>query len=435
MTSPTLSDDLDELLPSTPLLDDETPFATMMSSFDAAAHELGIAQDVYAILRKPDREISVAVPVRLDDGHISVFDGYRIQHNSGLGPFLGPLRMQKGLKVDELRALAAWMTWKCAMLNVPFGGSAGGIKIDTRRHSQGELERAVRRYTASLLADIGPERDVMMPDLRADESVMAWVLDTISSHSRFTESSAVTGKPVSMAGSLRSRQAVADGLYIILQLATAHFGVQASPLKVVIQGAGQVGGTLARILHDQGAKVCGISDLHGAFWNEEGLDVPSILGYRKLHGSLSECPGNFERISNAEMLKRPCDVLIPCAVANAIHSNNARGIEAKLIIEGAHGPISRKADRILGERGIHVVPDILANGGGVVLSYFEWVQNRQGYYWVADQLEKRLIRFMRDAWMSVRSIQDHHNVDLRGAANILAVERVTKADEMRGIYA
>ncbi|MFT5151340.1 MAG: glutamate dehydrogenase (NAD(P)+), partial [Planctomycetota bacterium] len=340
------------VLSSTPLLDEETPFASMMTNFDAAARLLGTRPASYKILRKPDREVTVAVPVQLDDGELVVFDGFRIQHNAGLGPFLGPLRLHDTLGRDDLRALAAWMTWKCALLGVPFGGSAGGIRIDTKRHSRGELERAVRRYTASLLQDIGPDRDVFMPDLRADENVMAWVLDTISSHSRFTESSAVTGKPIAMAGSLKSKTAVADGLHIMLQLAASHFGLTSSPLKVAIQGAGTVGGALARVLHGKGFKVCGISDLHGGFWNDDGLDIPTILDYRLGHGSLTDCEGSFERITNQELLHHSCDVLIPCAVANAIHSRNAEGVCAKLIIEGAHGPVSQRADRILAERGV-----------------------------------------------------------------------------------
>ena len=425
----------DGIMSSTPRLDEETPFASMMANFDAAARVLGANTSEYKILRKPDREITVAIPVRLDDGELVVFDGYRIQHNAGLGPFLGPLRLHPALELDELRALAGWMTWKCALLGVPFGGSAGGIKMDTKRHSLGELERAVRRYTANLLQDIGPDRDVLMPDLRADENVMAWVLDTISSHSRYTESSAVTGKPISMAGTIGSRTAVADGLHIILQLAANHFGLVPAPMRVIIQGAGTVGGALASNLYEQGIKVCGISDVHSAMWNERGLDIPAILEHRRQHGSLGDCQGDFELITNEEMLTKPCDVLIPCAVANAIHSRNAHDIKAKLIIEGAHGPVSQRADRILAERGVHVVPDILANGGGVVLSYFEWVQNRQGYYWIGDVIMKRLIRFMREAWLAVREVQVKYDVDLRMAANVLAVQRVASADETRGIYA
>jgi len=425
----------DELLPSTPPLDEETPFAAMMESFDRAARMLGTNPAEYKILRKPDREVAISVPVQLDNGELAVFDGYRIQHNAGLGPFLGPLRLQADLRRDELRALAAWMTWKCALLGVPFGGASGGIRIDTRRHSVGEIERAVRRYTASLLGDVGPDRDVFTPDLRADEQVMAWVMDTISMHARQTENQAVTGKPVSMGGSLSNREAVARGLRVILRLASAHCGLRRGPQSVVIQGAGTVGGTLAGILHEEGHRVIGISDVHGAFYNEKGLDIPTILEWRRKHRSLQDCQGDFDVMTNSDLLTQPCDVLMPCAVANAIHSRNAANVHARVIVEGAHGPVSPRADRILESKGIHVVPDILANGGGVVVSYFEWVQNRQGYYWVEDVVEKRLNRFMREAWDGVRNTQDTHDISLRMAANILAVQRVAAADELRGIYA
>ncbi|HJP02547.1 MAG TPA: Glu/Leu/Phe/Val dehydrogenase [Planctomycetota bacterium] len=425
----------DEVLPNTPLLDDETPFATMMSSFDEAATELGIDAAEYAVLRKPDREVAVSVPAQLDDGGLTVFDGYRIQHNAGLGPFLGPLRLQRDLKIDELRAIAGWMTWKCAVLNVPFGGSAGGIRLDPRAHSPGEIERAVRRYTASLLGDVGAERDVFTPDVGTDERVMAWIMDTISNHARVTENAAVTGKPTGLGGSVGHEDAVAQGLRVVMRLAIQLFDLPVGGLRVVIQGAGCVGGNLARILHTDGHRVCGISDVHGAFFAPAGLDIPQILAWRAAHGSLQDCPGDFERISNEELMVRPCHVLVPCATANAIHSRNAGAVQAKLIIEGAHGPVSARADHMLEGRGIPVVPDILANGGGVVMSYLEWVQNRMGWYWIEAVVDKRLRRFMTEAWRAVLKAQRKHDVRLRMAASIVAVQRVAKADALRGLYA
>ena len=430
-----LEEDSDELLPSTPLLDDETPFSTMMSSFDEAAHRLGIEPGEYAILRKPDREVAVSVPVRLDDGRLAVFDGYRIQHNAGLGPFLGPLRLQRRLKIDELRALAAWMTWKCAVLNVPFGGAAGGIRLNARRHSKGEIERAVRRYTASLLTDIGPDRDVFAPDVAAGEDVMAWVMDTVSTHARVTENAAVTGKPTALGGSIGHEDAVAQGVRVILRLAVEHFKLSTGSLRVIVQGAGTVGGNLARILHADGHKVCGISDVHGAFFNPDGLDLGPILDYRAEHGSLRGFQGNFQTITNDDLLAQTCDVLIPCATANAIHSRNADRVDAKLVVEGAHGPISAHGNRILETAGIPIVPDILANGGGVVLSYFEWVQNRTGYQWIHQVIEKRLRRFMSEAWNQCMDLSREHDVSLRMAASMTAVGRVAAADTLRGIYA
>lgn len=430
-----LEDDMDDLLPSTPELDEETPFATMMASFDEAAHELGVERDVYAILRKPDREIKVSVPVRLDNGSVAVFDAYRIQHSAGLGPFLGPLRLEKGLRVDELRALAAWMTWKCAVLNVPFGGSAGGIRINAPRHSDGEVERAVRRYAAVLAADVGPDRDVFAPDVNSDERIMAWIVDTLSSHARVSANAAVTGKPTFMGGTLGHEDAVAQGLRVILRLATERYKLPSGPLRIAIQGAGTVGGNLARLLHADGHKIVAMSDVSGALLSKNGLDVPSILQWRAECGPLDEYTGPCDQGTNADLLSMECDVLIPCAMANALHSRNAESVNTKLVIEAAHGPVSMRADRIMHGNGIPIVPDILANGGGVVMSYFEWVQNRMGYSWIHPVINKRLRRFMTEAWNNCTTFTDEHNVRLRMAANMVAVQRVSAADIMRGIYA
>ncbi len=423
------------ILPTTPILDEESPFATMMSLFDEAAAILGVAPDNYAILRKPDREVAVAVPFRTDDGKLMVADGYRIQHNMGLGPFLGPLRVSTDISVDMLRALAAWMTWKCAVLNIPFGGAAGGLRMDTDQRSRGELERAVRRYTASMLDMCGPERDIFAPDVGTDQDIMAWVVETVSSHVRHTENAAVTGKPLSMNGTLGHEDAVAQGLRVIFHRAIDFYDLPDRGVKVTIQGAGKVGGNLARLLHGEGFRVIGLSDVSGACFNEEGLDVPRLMAWRNEHRKLQGCPGDFELLSNEELLSRPTDVLVPCAIPNAIHSRNARGIEAKLILEGAHGPVSARADRILNDRGIPVVPDIIANAGGVVSNYFEWVQNRQGLSWIEPVVRKRLTRFMTEAWTAVVDMKVKHNVRMRMAANMLAVERVAQADTYRGIYA
>jgi glutamate dehydrogenase (NAD(P)+) len=424
----------DDLLPATPALDEESPFATMMSSFDEAAARLGVKPDEYQILRKPDREISVSVPIQLDDGSLGVLDGYRVQHNQGLGPFAGPLRLSKDVKLDELRALAAWMTWKCALLNIPFGGAAGGIRINAKRRSRGELERAVRRYAAVLFGVLGPDRDILTPDVGCDQQVMAWIMDTISAHERHTENAVVTGKPTSLGGTRGHDTAVASGIRTILGLALEHFKLPPSP-TVVIQGAGRVGGPLAEVLAKAGLRVIGLSDVSGGLHNPRGLPVAELRAHRAAAHSLQDAKGDFERLSNEDMLQLPCDVLIPCAIPNALHSNNARQIEARLVIEGAHGPVSPRADRILHERNIPVVPDILANAGGVVVDYFEWVQNRQGFSWLEDVVEKRLARFMTEAWRAVTEVQLQHGVRMRMAANMLAVGRVARADALRGIYA
>jgi len=435
MAQPILPPLEEGLMPNTPLLDEESPFASMMAVFDDAARRLGIDMGEYQILRKPEREVTVAVPVRLDDGSIRVFDACRVQHNAGLGPFTGPLRIAPDLKLDELRALAAWMTLKCALVGIPLGGAAGGIRMNPDKYSRAELERAVRRYTASLLDVIGPERDVFTPDLGTDEGVMAWVMDTVSEHKRHTVSAVVTGKPVSLGGSAGSKDAVAQGLRVIFKLASERWNLPRTGAKIAIQGCGEVGGNLARILHEGGQKVIAISDINGALFNPEGLDIPSILENYAERGSLLSHRGEHELISNKDLLELECDALVPCAVPNAIHSGNSLRIKARVIIEGAHGPVSHKADAILTERDIPVIPDILANAGGVVLSYFEWVQNRQGMPWLDVVIQKRLRRFMTEAWYAVVESREQHNVTFRMAANMEAVRRVEAADTLRGVYA
>jgi glutamate dehydrogenase (NAD(P)+) len=435
MAQPTFPPLDDGLLPATPMLDDETPFASLMAVFDDAAIRLGLDMAEYQILRKPEREITVSLPVRLDDGSVAVLDACRVQHNAGLGPFTGPLRIAGDLRIDELRALAAWMTLKCALVSVPLGGAAGGIRMDTSKFSHGELERAVRRYAASMIDVIGPERDVITPDVGTGEDIMAWIMDAVSLHERHTVSAVVTGKPESLGGSAGSRDAVAQGLRVIFKLAAERYGLPRIGAKIVIQGCGEVGGNLARLLHEGGQKIIALSDIHGAIHNEDGLDIPAILDTMEETGSLLSAGGDHKLITNKELVLLPCDVLIPCAVANVVHSGNALKVRAKLVIEGAHGPVSHKADRILTERNIPVVPDILANAGGVVLSYFEWVQNRQGMPWLDVVIGKRLRRFMTEAWDAVITSQDEHEVSLRMAAHMEAVRRVNAADTLRGIYA
>lgn len=429
--------DGDDLQPLSPPLSDESPFATMMSSFDEAAEKLAIDADAYAILRKPDREIAVSVPVKLDDGRLAVFDGYRVQHNMGLGPFAGPLRLDPDLKVDELRALAAWMTWKCALLNIPFGGAAGGIRIHRERRSRAEVERAVRRYVSSLLDTLGPDSDVLTPDKARDEDIMGWVMDTVSDHERHTTNAVVTGKPTVMGGSRHHDDAVAQGLRVILARSLEHAGLSdlAGGARVVVQGAGSVGGNVARLLHADGHRIVGFSDVHGGYVDEHGLDVPALLEWRDRTGSLRDFPGKLRRVTNEELVLTECDVLLPCAVANQVHSRNAQSVRTRLLIEGAHGPVSARGDRILEERGIPVVPDILANAGGIVVGYFEWVQNREGFAWQSDVVLRRLTRFMGEAWDAVAHLQAERAVRLRTAAHMLAVSRVAAADKLRGIFA
>jgi len=425
----------DDFAPAGSQPDDESSIATTMASFDEAADKLGLDPDVYAILRKPDREVQISVPVPLEDGTLAVFDGFRVQHNAGLGPYFGPLRVQADLTLEELRALAGWMTWKCAVLSIPFGGSAGGIRMNPKRHSKVELERAVRRYVSSFLTDIGPDRDIFSSDVATDESVMAWVMDTVSMHARHTENAVVTGKPRELGGTLGHSSSVAQGLRLILNHALAACELPPTGVKIMIQGVGARGSALAQVLCDDGHKIVGLSDIHGALYNENGLDVPKILASRDAKGDLRGAPGKHERITNEEMLTRGADVFIPCAVAGAIHLRNARTVQMKLVVEGAHASVSARADRILAERGITVVPDILASGGGAVVNYFEWVQNRAGYSWQPDVVQHRLERFMQSAWNEVHEIATEQSVRLRMAAHMVAVRRVSQADRLRGIYA
>jgi glutamate dehydrogenase (NAD(P)+) len=427
--------DYDDLAPARLHLEDENPFSTVMSSFDEAAAKLGLDPDLYAILRKPDREVQISVPVPLENGTLAVFEGYRVQHNAGLGPYFGPLRLQPDLKLDELRALAGWMTWKCAVLSIPFGGSAGGIRMPVKEHSRVEVERAVRRYVSCLLTDIGPDRDIFSSDVATDESIMAWVMDTVSMHARYTENAVVTGKPLELGGTLGNVRSVAQGLRLILKPALALCGLPPSGVKIMIQGAGMRGTNLAHALLGDGHTIVGLSDIHGALYNEKGLDIPPILAWRDERGDLRDAPGDYERITNEEMMSRPCDVFVPCAVAGAIHLRNAQTVQMKLVVEGAHASVSARADHILEERGITVVPDILASGGGALVNYFEWVQNRAGYTWQPEVVQRRLERFMMEAWDEVSQVAAEQDVRLRMAAHMVAVRRVSQADRLRGLYA
>lgn len=422
---------------TTPHLDAENPFATMMASFDEAAQLASIAPGEYRILRQPDRELAVSVPVTLDDGTVEVLEGWRVQHNAGLGPYFGPLRLDGNLKLDDLRALAGWMTWKCALLGVPFGGAAGGLRIDRDNVSAALLERAVRRYIANLHDVIGPDRDVFTPEKARDERVMAWIMDTVSMHQRHTTNAVVAGKPAVLGGTRHGHDATAQGLRFVASRAAARarLGHERGGPSVIIQGAGMVGGNLARILQDCDWRVVGISDVTGGVFNANGIDIRKLLEARGPQGTIAETKGDFEHVSDEELLLRPCDVLIPCAVANAITTRNVDAVQAKMVIEGAHSAVSAVADRRLRERGVTVVPDILARGGDTVVAYFEWVQNRMGYAWLEGDVLKRIERFVGDAWERVVAEEEARKVSLRTAAHIVAVTRVAGADRLRGLYA
>lgn len=427
----------DRSLSGQPAFADETPFASMMSEFDEAAQRLGIEQDLYALLRKPDREVNVSIPVRLDDGTLGVFDGWRVQHNMGLGPYAGPLRVHGDLRVDELRALAGWTTWKCALANVPFGGAAGGIKLDREKHSPRVLEEAVRRYTSGLLDSIGPERDVFLPDKSADEQLMAWSMDVVSMHSRHTTNAVSLGKPTVLGGSRGHLDSIARGMRNVVEFAREHFdmGSERGGLRAIVQGAGSVGGNLAAGLAEDGWRVIGLSDVYGALYDPEGLDVPALMSHRARHGNLRDATGRFRRMRNEDLLEQECDVLLPCAVSNVIEQRNAGKLKTRLVIEGANGAVSALADRQLEARGISVVPAILANCGGILVNYFEWVQNRTGETWPAGQVHIHQRRFLHEAWSAVVAAAAEHKVRLHLAANMVAVQRLARAQRLRGLYA
>jgi glutamate dehydrogenase (NAD(P)+) len=427
-------------LPSTVYVDDireikeENPFESMMSRFDRAAQLLNLDADLYAVMRVPNRELKVYIPTRMDSGRIQVFEGFRVQHNFARGPAKGGIRYSPDVNIDEVRALAAWMTWKCAVVNVPFGGGKGGIICDPQQMSMGELERMTRRYASELLDFIGPEKDVPAPDMNTNEQTMAWIMDTYSMHARHTVTAVVTGKPIDLGGSSGRREATGRGILFVINESCKRVGLVPENTRVVVQGSGNVGGIGAQLLHEAGYKVVAISDVHGGIYNPNGIDIPAALKHLQATRSFEDYPG-VERVTNSELLELECDVLVPAATENQINSQNADKIKCKVLAEGANGPTTAAADQILHEKGIFVVPDILANAGGVTVSYFEWVQDRMGYFWPEAVVNERLEQKMVASFNDLCRYADQHSVDTRTAAYMLAIDRVAYDTRMRGIYA
>ncbi len=413
---------------------EENPFESMMSRFDRAAQLLDLDPDLYAVLRVPNRELKVYIPTRMDSGRIQVFEGYRVQHNFARGPAKGGIRYAPDVSLDEVRALAAWMTWKCAVVNVPFGGAKGGIICDPQQMSVGELERMTRRYAAELLDFIGPEKDVPAPDMNTNEQTMAWIMDTYSMHARHTVTAVVTGKPIDLGGSSGRREATGRGILFVVNEAIKRFKMTPAETRVVVQGSGNVGGIGARLMHESGYKVVAISDIAGGIYNPKGIDIPDALEYLRTTRSLEGYEG-VEFVNNQELLELECDVLVPAATENQITSHNADRLKCKVLAEGANGPTTAAADEILHQKGIFVVPDILANAGGVTVSYFEWVQDRMGYFWREDVVNERLQDKMVASFNDLCRYADAHAVDTRTAAYMLAIDRVAYDTRMRGIYA
>ncbi|MDP6963849.1 MAG: Glu/Leu/Phe/Val dehydrogenase [Planctomycetota bacterium] len=423
---------LEEPQAPSPALSEDNPFASMMERFDEAAQLLGLDPDLYMLLRRPDREFKFAIPVQLDDGEIEVFSGFRIRHNLSLGPCLGGLRLDKNLNRDELRALAAWTTWKCSALNVPFGGSMGGVNFEPRDHSDEISERVVRRYTSGVNDLIGPQRDILIPDLHTNERMMAWAMDTYSMHARHTVKAVVVGKPLGLGGTHLRNSAIGRGVRVLMERRLDDMQLE-GPVDVVIQGAGQVASQVALELNHYGHRIIGMGDLRACYHNSKGLDIPALVKHREQHGSLADFNGG-DLVNDKELLSIECDVLIPAAASNQITAKNADDVNAKLVVEAANGPTTRRADNILESRGIPVVPDLLGNSGSVIIAYFEWVQNRAGYYWPIELVEERLDRMINEAYDKARDAANKHKVGLRLATCMLGVERVAYFDKLRGVY-
>jgi glutamate dehydrogenase (NAD(P)+) len=409
-------------------------FESMAARYDVAVRKLGLDEGLSHYLRTPNREITVHIPVAMDDRTLRVFDGFRVQHSIARGPCKGGLRYAPNVTLDEIRGLAAEMTWKCAVVNIPFGGAKGGVVCDPAKLSLGELERITRRYTAEILDYIGPERDVPAPDMNTNEQTMAWIMDTYSMHVRHTVTASVTGKPLDLGGSAGRREATGRGCMITVDEALKRFAGKRDSTRVIVQGFGNVGSQAARLMHESGYKIIGVADISGGLFNTSGINIPRLLMYVEKQKTLQGFDGG-EAIGTQEILEQECDVLLPAATESVITSKNAHKVKARILVEGANSPTTPPADDILFDRGVFVVPDILANAGGVTVSYFEWVQDRQGYFWAEDTVNARLKQIMVSAFDSVVSFSEKHRVNNRIAAYMLAIDRVAFAIKLRGIYA
>ena len=415
-------------------VDSANPFEEMMSRFDLAAQKLGLDPGLYKVLREPVRETKVSIPVAMDDGRIEVFIGYRVLHNIARGPGKGGIRFDKNVNLDEVRALAAWMTWKCAVVNIPFGGAKGGVICDPGSLSRSELEKITRRYTAELMDQFGPEKDVPAPDMGTNPQMMAWIMDTYSMHARHTVTSVVTGKPLSLGGSRGRVEATGRGLMLICREAAPLRGLTLAGSRIVVQGFGNVGSIAARMCFEAGAKIIAVSDIAGGISSEKGIDMPALVAHYEKARSFEGFPG-VSRISNTDLLELECDILIPAANENQIRGKNAGNIKAKIIVEGANGPTTQRADEILNKNGVLVVPDILANAGGVTVSYFEWVQDRAGFFWRESEVNERLEDIMVQSFKDVAAMAEKYNVSFRIAAYMLGISRVAHDTMVRGLYA
>lgn len=410
------------------------PWEAQAARFDLAAQKLNLDEGLQKVLRYPTREIIVHIPVALDNGKLEVFTGFRVQHSIARGPAKGGLRYSPDVTLDEVRALASWMTWKCAVVNIPFGGAKGGIICDPHKMSQGELERMTRRYTAELVEFIGPEKDVPAPDMNTNEQTMAWIMDTYSMHMRQTVTAVVTGKPINIGGSRGRREATGRGIMISCDMAIQKLGLTPDITRVIVQGFGNVGSNAAHLMAEAGYKIIGIAEVDGGLFNSNGIDLRALWEYRQRNGTIQGFTG-AEKADPAELLTTECEILIPAATENQITSRNAGQLKCKILAEGANGPTTAAADDILADKKVFVIPDILCNAGGVTTSYFEWVQDRQGYFWKESVVNDQLEHIMKAAFEDVVRYSDTHSVNNRVAAYMLAIDRVAYTIRQRGIYA
>ena len=413
---------------------ESNPWEAQAARFDLAAQKLNLDEGIRKVLSYPNREIILHIPVALDNGKLEVFTGYRVQHSIARGPAKGGIRYAPDVSLDEVRALASWMTWKCAVVNIPFGGAKGGIICDPHKMSQGELERMTRRYTAELVEFIGPEKDVPAPDVNTNEQTMAWIMDTFSMHMRQTVTAVVTGKPINIGGSRGRREATGRGIMIVCDEAVKKLGLTPEQTRVIVQGFGNVGSNAALLMAEAGYRIIGIAEVEGGLFNKNGIDVEALSQYRQRNRTLKGFPG-AEPADPAELLITECEILIPAATENVITSRNAANVKCKILAEGANGPTTSVADDILAEKKVFVIPDILCNAGGVTTSYFEWVQDRQGYFWKESAVNDRLAEIMKEAFQDVVRYSETHNVNNRIAAYMFAIDRVSYTIRQRGIYA
>jgi len=416
-------------------LEQETnPWEAQSARFDYAAKKLNLDEGLWKVLRYPNRELIVHIPVAMDNGQLEVFTGFRVQHSIARGPAKGGVRYSPDVTLDEVRALASWMTWKCAVVNIPFGGAKGGIICDPHKMSPGELERMTRRYTAELVEFIGPEKDVPAPDVNTNEQIMAWMMDTYSMHMRQTVTSIVTGKPINIGGSRGRREATGRGIMIVCDQAIRKLGLRPQDTRVIVQGFGNVGSNGARLMAQAGYKIIGIIEVDGAIHNDRGIDLEALWVYRERTRGISGFSG-AEKVDASELMLSECEILIPAAIENQITSRNAAAVKCRILAEGANGPTTAAADEILAGKGVFIIPDILCNAGGATTSYFEWVQDRQGYFWKEAVVNDRLEDIMVSAFHDVVRYAETHNVNNRIAAYMLAIDRVAYTIRQRGIYA